>query len=138
MPLTIESIETIPIRVPLPFTYKGSYYKMRNRCTIITRIRTAEGIVGEAYNADEDEPLQSEILSILHDELVPAVLGLDAFGDRAGLGGDAAGHVRPASAALVRHAGDGLHRHGRLGRRRQGHGPAPLADLGRLPRSASR
>ena len=32
----IESIETIPIRVPLPFTYKGSYYRMRNRCTIIT------------------------------------------------------------------------------------------------------
>ena len=63
MPLKIESIETIPIRVPLPFTYKGSYYKMRNRCTIITRIRTSEGIVGEAYNADEDEPLQSEILS---------------------------------------------------------------------------
>ena len=80
MPLTIESVETIPIRVPLPFTYKGSYYKMRNRCTIITRIRTSEGIVGEAYNADEDEPLQSEILSILHDELVPAVIGLDAFG----------------------------------------------------------
>jgi D-galactarolactone cycloisomerase len=80
MPLTIESIETIPIRVPLPFTYKGSYYKMRNRCTIITRVRTSEGIVGEAYNADGDEPLQSEILSILHDELKPAVLGLDAFG----------------------------------------------------------
>jgi len=80
MPLTIESIETIPIRVPLPFTYKGSYYKMRNRCTIITRVRTSEGIVGEAYNADEDEPLQSEILSILHEELVPRVLGLDAFG----------------------------------------------------------
>jgi D-galactarolactone cycloisomerase len=80
MPLTIESVETIPIRVPLPFTYKGSYYKMRNRCTIITRVRTSDGIVGEAYNADEDEPLQSEILSILHDELVPRVVGLDAFG----------------------------------------------------------
>jgi D-galactarolactone cycloisomerase len=79
MPLTIESVETIPLRVPLPFTYKGSYYRMRNRCTIITRVRTSEGIVGEAYNADEDEPLQSEILSILHQELVPAVVGLDAF-----------------------------------------------------------
>jgi len=79
MPLTIESIETIPIRVPLPFTYKGSYYRMRNRCTIITRIRTSEGIVGEAYNADEDEPLQSEIRTILHDELAPQVIGLDAF-----------------------------------------------------------
>jgi L-alanine-DL-glutamate epimerase-like enolase superfamily enzyme len=77
--MKIESIETIPIRVPLPFTYKGSYYKMRNRSTIITRIRTSDGIVGEAYNADEDEPLQSEILSILHDELVPRVIGLDTF-----------------------------------------------------------
>jgi L-alanine-DL-glutamate epimerase-like enolase superfamily enzyme len=80
MSLKIESIETIPIRVPLPFTYKGSYYKMRNRCTIITRVRTSEGIVGEAYNADEDEPLQSEILTILHQELAPRVIGLDAFG----------------------------------------------------------
>jgi L-alanine-DL-glutamate epimerase-like enolase superfamily enzyme len=78
--MKIESIETIPIRVPLPFTYKGSYYRMRNRSTIITRIRTSEGIVGEAYNADEDEPLQSEILAIIHDELVPRVVGLDAFG----------------------------------------------------------
>ena len=79
MQLKIESVETIPIRVPLPFTYKGSYYKMRNRCTIITRVRTSEGIVGEAYNADEDEPLQSEILSIVHEELVPRVVGMDAF-----------------------------------------------------------
>ena len=79
MQLKIESIETIPVRVPLPFTYKGSYYRMRNRCTIITRVRTSEGIVGEAYNADEDEPLQSEILSIVRDELVPRVVGLDAF-----------------------------------------------------------
>ena len=73
----IEAIETIPVRVPLPFTYKGSYYKMRNRCTIITRIRTSDGIIGEAYNADEDEPLQSEIRAILHDELAPLVIGMD-------------------------------------------------------------
>jgi L-alanine-DL-glutamate epimerase-like enolase superfamily enzyme len=79
MQLRIESVETIPVRVPLPFTYRGSYYRMRNRCTIITRIRTSEGIVGEAYNADEDEPLQSEILGILHEELIPRVIGLDAF-----------------------------------------------------------
>jgi L-alanine-DL-glutamate epimerase-like enolase superfamily enzyme len=77
--LRIESIETIPVRVPLPFTYQGSYYRMRNRCTIITRIRMSDGIVGEAYNADEDEPLQSEIRKILHDEIVPRVVGMDAL-----------------------------------------------------------
>ena len=73
----IESVETIPVRVPLPFTYKGSYYRMRNRCTIVTRIRTSDGILGEAYNADEDEPLQSEIRTILHEEIVPRITGLD-------------------------------------------------------------
>ena len=73
----IEAIETIPIRIPLPFTYKGSYYKMRNRCTIITRIRTSSGLLGEAYNADEDEPLQSEIRAILHNELAPLVIGME-------------------------------------------------------------
>jgi D-galactarolactone cycloisomerase len=78
--LRIVAIETIPIRVPLPFTYAGSYYRMRNRSTIITRVRTSEGIVGEAYNADEDEPIQAQVLSILHEELVPRVIGLDAFG----------------------------------------------------------
>lgn len=76
--LTIESIETIPLRIPLPFTYKGSYYKMRNRCTIVTRVRTSQGIIGEAYNADEDEPLQSEIRAIIHDELEPILRGQDA------------------------------------------------------------
>jgi D-galactarolactone cycloisomerase len=77
--LRIEAIETIPVRLPLPFTYKGSYYRMRNRCTIVTRIRTSEGILGEAYNADEDEPLQSEIRQILHEEIAPRVIGLDAL-----------------------------------------------------------
>ena len=50
MPLTIESIETIPIRVPLPFTYKGSYYRMRNRCTIIPG-SGPPGHRRQAYNA---------------------------------------------------------------------------------------
>lgn len=77
--LTIERIEIIPIRVPLPFTYAGSYYRMRNRCTIVTRVHTAEGIVGEAYNADEDEPMQGEIVAILRDEIAPLVVGLDAM-----------------------------------------------------------
>ncbi|MEO5885053.1 MAG: mandelate racemase/muconate lactonizing enzyme family protein [Candidatus Limnocylindrales bacterium] len=79
MPLQIDTIETIPLRVPLPFTYKGSYYRMRNRCTIVTRITTSDGIIGEAYNADEDEPLQSEIMAILREELIPRVVGMDVL-----------------------------------------------------------
>lgn len=74
----IESIETIPLTVPLEHLYKGSYYKMRNRCTIITTIRTDDGVVGTAYNNDSDEE-QAEILSIIHDELAPLVVGKDVM-----------------------------------------------------------
>ena len=73
----IEAIETIPIRVPLDRIYQGSYYQMRARCTIITRIRTSDGIVGEAYNADSDEE-QGEVLRIIQHELAPVVIGRDA------------------------------------------------------------
>jgi D-galactarolactone cycloisomerase len=75
---TIEAIETIPLRVPLRHHYKGSYYSMRNRCTIITRIRTSDGVVGEAYNADTDEE-QHEVLGVIHNEIAQRVVGLDVL-----------------------------------------------------------
>ena len=77
-PLRITAIETIPLRAPLPRTFRGSKYQMSTRCTIITRVLTDGGILGEAYNGDEDET-QAAILRIIHDELAPAVTGLDVF-----------------------------------------------------------
>lgn len=74
----IEAIELVPIRVPLKRVYRGSYYKMQARCTIITRIFTSDGIVGEAYNADSDEE-QAEIVAIIRDELTPKMIGRDAM-----------------------------------------------------------
>ncbi|MCU1491348.1 MAG: mandelate racemase [Acidimicrobiaceae bacterium] len=78
VPLRIRSIETVPVRVTLERLYRGSYYRMPRRCTIITRVTTEEGIVGEAYNADADAE-QSTIIGIIHDELVPMLIGRDAF-----------------------------------------------------------
>lgn len=75
--LTISAIETVPLRVPLPREYRGSRYRMTNRCTIITRVMTREGIVGEAYNGDEDEA-QPAVVRIIREELTPALLGQDA------------------------------------------------------------
>jgi D-galactarolactone cycloisomerase len=51
MRLTIRQIETIPIRVPLPRVYRGSYYQMTHRSTIVTRIHMDEGITGESSPA---------------------------------------------------------------------------------------
>jgi L-alanine-DL-glutamate epimerase-like enolase superfamily enzyme len=76
--LTIAAIETIAIRVPLAQTYHGSAYKMTHRSTIVTRIRTEEGIVGEAYCGDEDAGLH-EIDAIVRTEIAPRLIGEDAF-----------------------------------------------------------
>src|SRR4051812_34933260 len=72
----IEQIDTVAIRVPLEHLYQGSYYRMANRCTIITRIRTSDGVVGESYNADTDEQ-QLAVRSIIDNELTPRVVGMD-------------------------------------------------------------
>jgi len=74
----IERVETVPLRVPLDRTYRGSYYKMRNRCTILTTVRTSDGLVGQAYNADTDEE-QAEIVAIINTEIAPLVTGLDVL-----------------------------------------------------------
>lgn len=78
MALTIAKIETFPIRVPLGRTYSGSHYRMTHRSTIVTRIHTEEGIVGEAYAGDEDGGLE-EIDAIIHREIAPLLIGEDAF-----------------------------------------------------------
>ena len=76
--LGISGIETIPIRVPLARTFRGSHYQMTHRSTIVTRIRTEEGVVGEAYAGDEDAGLL-EIERIITDEIAPRLIGEDAF-----------------------------------------------------------
>ena len=76
--LTITAVETVPLRVPLARTFHGSHYRMTHRSTIVTRIHTEEGIVGEAYAGDEDAGLL-EIERIIADEIAPRLLGEDAF-----------------------------------------------------------
>lgn len=76
--LEITSIETVPIKARLDRVYQGSFYSMPYRATIITRVHTADGIIGEAYNADSDEE-QAEIVAIIGNELAPAVKGMNAL-----------------------------------------------------------
>lgn len=74
--MRIVKVETIPIVVPLPETFRGSKYQMSERATLITRLHTDEGIVGEIYNGDEVET-QVAIARIMRDELFPLIEGRD-------------------------------------------------------------
>jgi D-galactarolactone cycloisomerase len=75
--LRIERIETIAMRTPLARRFVGSAYSMDNRCTIIVRLTTADGVVSETYSGDTDDE-QALVLGIIHDELAPAILGCSA------------------------------------------------------------
>ncbi|TDC16592.1 mandelate racemase/muconate lactonizing enzyme family protein [Actinomadura bangladeshensis] len=76
--LVIEAIEVIPVRVPLVKTYQGSNYSMTNRCTIVTRVHTRNGLVSEVYNGDTDAE-QAVIVDIIRNEIVPHLLGRTAL-----------------------------------------------------------
>lgn len=70
----VEWIELTAVRVPLGQVYRGSFYQMTHRSTIVTRIGFDDGTVGEIYNGDEDAD-NLEIMAIVKDEVAPLVLG---------------------------------------------------------------
>ncbi|MDI6911719.1 mandelate racemase/muconate lactonizing enzyme family protein [Nocardioides sp.] len=76
--LPIREIRTIPVRVPLAREFKGSYYRMTHRATLIIQVITTEGIVGEAYVGDEDAAA-AEINAVVHQEIAPRLIGLNAL-----------------------------------------------------------
>jgi D-galactarolactone cycloisomerase len=75
--MIIKSIEVIPIEIPLVKDFGGSTYHVPSRCTIITRMRTDEGLASEVYNGDNREHAV-EIVKIIKQELAPLVIGEEA------------------------------------------------------------
>ena len=130
--LTIERIEVVPLRVPLARVFSGSYYRMSQRATVITRVHTREGIVGEAYTGDEDAALD-QILAIVRNEIEPRLIGEDAFQVERCWQLARPGDVRHPARPAARPRRLRRRRHGDLGRHRQGARPASVAALGRLP-----
>lgn len=78
MALEITHIETVALNAPLAREFRGSHYRMTRRATVITRVHTADGIVGEAYVGDEEAHLGT-LRAITANEIAPAVCGMDAF-----------------------------------------------------------
>jgi len=76
--LTITGFEVVPVLVTLVREFRGSHYRMTNRATVIVRVQTAEGIVGEAYAGDEDKTLH-ELVDVIRDEIAPRLVGANAL-----------------------------------------------------------
>lgn len=76
--MKIRSIEAIAVDIPLSMNFGGATYSVLKRSTVVTRLRTEDGLLAEVYNGDnrEDGP---EICRLIHEVLAPAVAGLSIF-----------------------------------------------------------
>lgn len=76
--MKIHSIEALAIDIPLTKNFGGSTYSVLKRCTVVTRLRTEDGLVSEVYNGD-NRAHGAEIVRLIQDELQPLVKGLSIF-----------------------------------------------------------
>src|SRR5882724_524801 len=76
--MRIESIEAIPIEIPLTKNFGGSTYTGLTRCTVVTRMRTTDGLVSQVYNGDNREHGR-EIVRLIRETLAPLARGMSIF-----------------------------------------------------------
>lgn len=74
--LTLARLEVIPLVAKLPTEFHGSHYHMTHRATVLVRLHTNEGPVGEAYAGDEVNSLP-EIVKVIEQEIAPKLQGLN-------------------------------------------------------------
>ena len=76
--MKILDVEPIPLQMPLERVFTGGTYQVKHRNTIVVRITTDEGLVGETYGGDEDL-YQEQVVSVIRDHFRPLLVGRDPF-----------------------------------------------------------
>ncbi len=75
--MKITNIEVIPLVRRLEEAFAGGTYRIVNRNTLVTRVHTDQGIIGQAFGGDEDQR-QDLVVKVIRDHLAPALQGEDA------------------------------------------------------------
>ena len=76
--MRITAVEAIAIDIPLDRNFGGSTYSVLKRSTVITRLRTDDGLVSEVYNGD-NRAHGPQIAAMVQNELFNAVKGLSIY-----------------------------------------------------------
>jgi len=76
--MRVHSIDAVAIDIPLKKNFGGSTYSVLKRSTVVTRLRTEDGLESEVYNGDNREHGR-EIVRIIREELAPLIKGEDVF-----------------------------------------------------------
>ena len=74
--MIIESVEAVPIRIPLSRNFGGSVYRVDSRCTVVTRLRVRDGPLAEIYNGD-NRTEGCEVARLVNGTLAPLLVGGD-------------------------------------------------------------
>ena len=76
--MKIRSVEALAVEIPLRKNFGGSTYTVLKRCTVVTRVRSDEGLAGEVYNGD-NRSHGREIVRLIHEALAPRIVGIDVL-----------------------------------------------------------
>src|SRR5262245_33303991 len=75
--MKITKVEVIPLVRRLEEEFSGGTYRIVNRNTLVTRVHTDQGIIGQAFGGDEDQR-QNEVVMVIRDHFAPLLQGEDA------------------------------------------------------------
>jgi D-arabinonate dehydratase len=74
----IHSIDVTMVQCALPRNFGGSTYSVTHKNALITRVRTRNGLVGEAVNGEGQADVLEAARKLLVGQLIPALIGHDA------------------------------------------------------------
>jgi D-arabinonate dehydratase len=80
--MRITDIEATPIAVPMETEIKGSSYQKEYRGTLVVRVETDSGVVGEVYSGDIlDTEIEKadQLVSFVEEDIADALLGEELF-----------------------------------------------------------
>jgi len=76
--MRIIAVDAIAVDIPLTKNFGGSTYSVLKRSTVITRLRTDEGLVSNVYNGD-NRAHGLQIAALIRNELFNEINGLSIF-----------------------------------------------------------
>ncbi len=76
--MRITAVEAIAVDIPLSKNFGGSTYSVLKRSTLITRLRTSDGLVSEVYNGD-NRTHGTQISQLIENDLFNVINGLNIF-----------------------------------------------------------
>jgi D-galactarolactone cycloisomerase len=76
--MRITAVEAIAVDIPLSKNFGGSTYSVLKRSTVITRLRTDEGLVSNVYNGD-NRAHGLQIAALIENELFNKIKGLNIY-----------------------------------------------------------